>query len=146
MSKYPLLIMFALLVLSALLAWVYSVPFGLGYVGVLAGWSLLLAGAFMVVVSASVFRRRGTPVDPTKPPDKLVTDGLYRVSRNPMYLGMLLVLSAFPLIADSMLGVVFPLGFFLFMDRKLIPREENMVEGIFGEQFREYKQNTRRWI
>ena len=146
MSKYPVLIMFALLVLSALLAWVYSVPFGLGYVGVLAGWSLLLAGAFMVVVSAGVFRRRGTPVDPTKPPDKSVTDGLYRVSRNPMYLGMLLVLSGFPLIADSMLGVVFPLGFFLFMDRKLIPREENMVEGIFGEQFREYKQNTRRWI
>jgi len=63
-----------------------------------------------------------------------------------MYLGMLLVLSGYPLIADSVLGFVFPLGFFLFMDRKLIPREENMVEGIFGDEFRKYKQNTRRWI
>lgn len=63
-----------------------------------------------------------------------------------MYLGMLLVLSGFPLITDSMLGFVFALGFYLFMDRKLIPREENMVERIFSEEFREYKQNTRRWI
>ncbi|MFV1998411.1 MAG: isoprenylcysteine carboxylmethyltransferase family protein [Acidiferrobacterales bacterium] len=146
MSKYPLLIMFVLLILSALLGWVYPVPSGLGPTGFLTGVVVLVAGVLLVLVAAGVFRRRGTPLDPTKPPDKLVTDGLYRISRNPMYLGMLLVLSGFPLITDSMLGFVFALGFYLFMDRKLIPREENMVERIFSEEFREYKQNTRRWI
>lgn len=106
----------------------------------------MVTGVLLVLIAAGVFRRRGTPVDPTKPPEKLVTVGLYQVSRNPMYLGMLLVLSGFPLIIDSMISFVFPIGFFVFMDRKLIPREENMVEGIFGEDFRKYKLHTRRWM
>lgn len=131
---------------SALLGWLYPVSSSLGFYGALAGGVVMLVGALLILIAAGVFKRRETNLDPTKPPDKLVVDGLYRISRNPMYLGMLLVLLGFPLILDSMLGFVFPLGFFAFMDRVLIPREEKMVEAIFEEEYRGYKFNTRRWI
>jgi len=89
---------------------------------------------------------RKTTVMPTKAPDKLVTEGIYRLIRNPMYLGMLLILSGFPLIIDTIIGFVCPVIFFSLMDRIVIPREEKVVESVFGETYREYKSKTRRWI
>jgi protein-S-isoprenylcysteine O-methyltransferase Ste14 len=89
---------------------------------------------------------RGTTVMPTRTPSKLVTEGIYRVTRNPMYLGMLLILSGFPLMIDAIIGLICPVIFFILMNLIVIPREEKVVEGVFGEAYLEYKSNTRRWI
>lgn len=146
MSKYPLLVMFALLMLTAILRWVDPILFNFGFTGIVAGIVLLVAGAVLVLVTAGIFRKRGTPVDPTKPPEQLVTNGLYRLSRNPMYVGMLLVLFGFPLIVSSLLSLVSPIIFFFYMNIMLIPREEIMIEKSFGDVFRAYKIRTRRWL
>ncbi|GAB3033125.1 methyltransferase family protein [Bowmanella dokdonensis] len=146
MTRYPLLLMFILLGLS-LLAWLWMpISFGLGISLLIFGGGLFAFGLLLLVLAAGLFRLRGTTVDPTRAPDKLVTDGVYRLSRNPMYLGMLLVLLGMALLLNSVLSLVFPLLFFVLINRLVIPREEQRVEEVFGEQFALYKQRTRRWL
>ena len=146
MDRYPLLLMFALLGIASLLARLLTIPLPLGPYGPLLGWGLLLCGALLIVTAAGLFRTLKTTINPTKAPDRLVVDGLYRLSRNPMYLGMLLVLTGFPLIVDSLPGFACTLVFYGVMDWRQIPREERVIEGAFGDAYRAYKLRTRRWL
>jgi protein-S-isoprenylcysteine O-methyltransferase Ste14 len=146
MSKYPLAIMFAMLGLCWIISWLYPLPSILGFVGVVLGWVILLCGIFLILLAGRLFMIKGTTSNPTKEPDKLVTSGIYRVTRNPMYLGAVLILTGFPFVVKSMIGLIFPVVFFIFMDRKIIPDEERLVERIFGHAYLEYKLHTRRWI
>lgn len=145
MARYPLLVTLALLALVWLIDLLLPTPLGIWWFQWL-GLTLLLAGGLLLIVAAGVFQARGTTVDPTRDPDLLVTDGLYRLSRNPMYLGMLLALVGFALWRDAWLALLCPLAFFLYMDRVVIPREEQRVAARFAEQFDSYRQRTRRWI
>jgi protein-S-isoprenylcysteine O-methyltransferase Ste14 len=146
MNRYPLLIMFVMLAFSWSLKWLYPLASGLGLIGKVVGWIVILYGISLIVVAAGLFRIKGTTVNPTKQPDKLMTVGIYRITRNPMYLGMLLILSGFPFIAESILGLIFPVIFFFIMDRMVIPKEEKVVEDVFDEAYLRYKSKTRRWI
>jgi len=146
MNRYPLLMMVAMLGLCWGLHWLYPAASGFGVAGQAAGCVVVLCGITLIAVAGSLFKIKGTTVNPTREPAKLVTEGLYRVTRNPMYLGMLMILSGFPFIVESMPGLIFPVIFFLMMDRVIIPREEKMVESVFGEVYRRYKSGTRRWI
>src|SRR5690606_41136866 len=83
MTRYPLLIMLALLVLVWLTDRLLPTPLHLWWLQWL-GLALLLAGVLLLILAAGLFRARGTTVDPTRSPDVLVTDGLYRLSRNPI--------------------------------------------------------------
>lgn len=106
----------------------------------------LLFGTFLLIVSAAQFRWHKTTVDPTKNPKRLVTSGLFRCSRNPMYLGMLLILLVQPLLSLRPHLFAFTLIFFLIMNYIIIPREERNIEIIFGEEYKKYKTNVRRWL
>ncbi len=146
MNRYPLLVMIVMLGLCWGASRLYPIPSGIGAVGEATGWFVVASGISLLAVAAGLFKAKGTTVNPTKEPDKLVTNGIYRVTRNPMYLGMLMILVGFPLVVESLIGLIFPVIFFLLMDRVVIPKEEEMVEGVFGEAYREYKSETRRWI
>jgi len=146
MNRYPLLIMIVLLGLCWSFSWLFPLHYGLGLYGKVTGLSVISVGIFLLFVAASLFIARKTTVMPTRAPNKLVTEGIYRVTRNPMYLGMLLILSGFPFVMDMIIGFICPLIFFLLMDRIIIPREEKVVEGVFREDYLEYKSKTRRWI
>lgn len=146
MNRYPLLIMIVLLAFC----WSFSLFFplhpGLGLVGRVAGLIFASGGIFLLMIAMFLFMARKTTVMPTRAPDKLVTEGIYRITRNPMYLGMLLILSGFPLMMDTIIGLICPVIFFFLMDCTVIPREEKVVEGVFGKAYLEYKSRTRRWI
>ena len=146
MNKYPLVIMIVMLGLSWGISLLYPVSSGSGLLGKGIGWFVVLSGISLLAIAAGLFRARGTTVNPTREPDKLVTDGIYRLTRNPMYLGMLMILLGFPFVVESLVGLLFPVVFFVFMDRAVIPKEERVVEGVFGEAYRRYKSQTRRWI
>lgn len=94
----------------------------------------------------SQFRRAGTEMAPFRPTTALVTDGPYRFSRNPMYLGMGFLYVALALI----LGLLWPLAFLpvvlVVVDRLLITREERYLEAKFGDAYRRYRSSVRRWI
>ena len=109
-----------------------------------------LAAAGLAVAGNGVlaFRRARTTVNPLKPADAsaLVTGGVYRFTRNPMYLGMLLALCAWATFLTSPWAWLGPAGFALYITRFQIVPEERVLEGMFGAEFTAYKARVRRWL
>lgn len=146
MNRYPLLLMFFLLALSWPLSLVLQTEFPHQNIIHILGYALLISGTILLLGAAGLFKKIGTTVDPTKAPDQLVTTGIYKLSRNPMYLGMLLILIGAQFALSSPVGTILPISFFLIMNKIVIPREEQMVANAFGGEYHEYRMRTRRWI
>ena len=110
--------------------------------------SFVLLGFFIIFSSARNFKKKETTVNPIKPEEasQLVTDGFFKITRNPMYLGMLLFLLGLSIYNGLIVGLVFlPLfvGYITFF--QIIPEESAMIE-IFGEDYKAYMKKVRRWI
>jgi protein-S-isoprenylcysteine O-methyltransferase Ste14 len=116
--------------------------------------SLYFAGAILigalVVVFAGVaaFRRARTTVDPTRPEaaTAIVRSGVYRISRNPMYLGFLLVLVALAVWLSNAVAALGPFLFLLYMNAFQIEPEEQALRGKFGAAYDDYVNSVRRWL
>jgi protein-S-isoprenylcysteine O-methyltransferase Ste14 len=111
----------------------------------------LVAGAGLVVCALGVlpFHRAGTTLDPTRPErvSSLVTTGIYAVSRNPMYLGFLLLLIAWGFYLGHWPGLLLgPIGLVLYLNRVQIRREEQVLRAAFGARYEEYSRRVRRWL
>jgi protein-S-isoprenylcysteine O-methyltransferase Ste14 len=112
----------------------------------LAGAALVAAGLALTLWAAGLFRIARTPVRPFEPSTALVTSGVYRLTRNPMYLGMVVVLLGAALLFGTLAAFV-PVPLFLWqIQRKFVVPEEAFLEGIFGEPYLAYKGRVRRWI
>jgi protein-S-isoprenylcysteine O-methyltransferase Ste14 len=112
----------------------------------LAGAALVAAGLTLTLWAAGLFRIARTPVRPFEPSTALVTSGVYRVTRNPMYLGMIVVLLGVALLLGSLAAFAPVPLFFWQIQRKFIVPEEAFLEGIFGEQYLAYQRRVRRWV
>jgi protein-S-isoprenylcysteine O-methyltransferase Ste14 len=112
----------------------------------LAGVVPILAGVGLAVWAERHFRWAGTEVRPFQPSSALVEAGPFRFSRNPMYLGMLLLLGGLWLLLGS-LGplLVLPAFWWLIRARFVLPEEAHM-ERHFGERYRDYRGRVRRWL
>lgn len=127
----------------ALPSWRFGFPgrlplaVGLGIVGTIIAW-----------LGVVCFRRARTTVNPMKPESSssLVQTGIYRVTRNPMYLGFLLWLVGWAVFLANAVGFVFLPLFVLYMNRFQIGPEERALNGIFGQEFEVYKRKVRRWL
>lgn len=109
---------------------------------------VLILGLACAIPSFKLFARYKTTISPLKPSDAtaLVTEGMYRYSRNPMYLGLLLLTIASTIWFGTWFGIIVNILFiFLINFLQIIPEEEALLE-IFGEEYEEYKKNVRRWI
>ena len=109
---------------------------------------ILILGLACAIPSFKLFARYKTTISPLKPSDAtaLVTEGMYRYSRNPMYLGLLLLTIASTIWFGTWFGIIINILFiFLINFLQIIPEEEALLE-IFGEEYEEYKKNVRRWI
>lgn len=110
------------------------------------GAALILAGAGLMGTFVQAFDRARTPIDPYKPSEAIVTDGPYRLTRNPGYLGMALAYAGIAIIANAPWTLV-PLPIAIaVIDRGVIAREERYLERRFGAQYTDYKRRVRRWI
>ncbi len=110
---------------------------------------IFLAGLGIAVSGVVSFRRRETTLNPTRPStaSSLVASGVYRFSRNPMYLGLLLALAALGVYLTNPLVLVLGVAaFVLYMNKYQIEPEEQALLQLFGEAFIEYNKNTRRWF
>jgi len=108
---------------------------------------LFLLGLFSVLWAGSLFRRRGTEILPHSPTNKLLlTEGLYRFTRNPMYLGMTLVLLGIAFFVGTLPMFLVPFAFFCLINFVFIPFEEAKMHRQFGEEYADFKRRVRRWI
>lgn len=112
--------------------------------------ALLLAfsGVLIALLGVLAFRRASTTVDP-RYPDKareVVVTGVYRWTRNPMYLGMLLVLIAWSVYLSTLLTFVVLPAFILYVMRFQIIPEERAMRANFAESYTEYCHRVRRWL
>lgn len=115
---------------------------------VLLAVGLLVAGVAVAAAGVVTFRRARTTVNPLHPEQvsSMVTSGIYRHSRNPMYLGMLLVLAAWAAwlaSAPALLGLPVLV---LYLNRFQILPEERVLAHRFGAQYTDYARRTRRWL
>tara|TARA_B000000460_G_scaffold218031_1_gene168324 strand:- start:437 stop:907 length:471 start_codon:yes stop_codon:yes gene_type:complete len=142
----PPLIVFGALMLGLGLGDVVDLPpielAALRPVGVVIG----LLGAAIIGSGILGFVRAGNDPEPWKKDTAFVTSGLYRFTRNPMYLGMVLVQLGIACFAQSIGGLLsVPLAI-LLVDRFVIAREERHLRVTFGEEYRAYCRRVRRWI
>jgi protein-S-isoprenylcysteine O-methyltransferase Ste14 len=114
------------------------------------GIAITLAGAgfLFVIAGAYAFRKAETTINPTKPAtaSALVVAGVYRLSRNPMYVGALLALTAWAVLLSHPLPFVFLPAFVAYMNRFQIAPEERALSAKFGAEYETYMRAVRRWL
>lgn len=110
------------------------------------GVPLLLAGLGIAQWHKRLFHRESANVNTFDEPTKLITHGMFRVSRNPMYLGFTLSLLGLFVILCSLTPLAIVLSFIVITDRWYIAYEENAMQQKFGEHYAAYKNRVRRWL
>lgn len=111
------------------------------------GISLIILGAYLNFIFVAItFRKEKTTLKPYEKPNKLVTYGAFKISRNPTYLGMALMLLGIAVLFGSAISFVFPVLFVVLTNIFVIPHEEKNLENVFGKKYMEYKKKVRRWI
>jgi protein-S-isoprenylcysteine O-methyltransferase Ste14 len=116
------------------------------------GWEQvigLVVVAFGVGVScfaAAIFGARDTTRNPYGEPSAFVAQPPYTWTRNPMYLGLATTLFGLAIFFGSIVMLIAPAVFFAVIDRIVIPREEETMERLFGQEYRDYSYRVRRWI
>jgi protein-S-isoprenylcysteine O-methyltransferase Ste14 len=110
--------------------------------------ALALAGVATAIAGVAGVRRAKTTLNPFQPgtASSLVTSGIYRFTRNPMYLGLALILLAWAIFLSSAWSLLGPLVFILYMTRFQIMPEERALSDIFGAAYSQYQAKVRRWL
>jgi len=106
----------------------------------------VVVGFMVMMVAWSKFKKSDTAVCPTAQTSRIVTDTIYRYTRNPMYLGMLLMLFGAAFFMGTIPAMLAPVGFFLIIDKVFIPYEEEDLISSFGDEYGKYMAGTRRWL
>jgi protein-S-isoprenylcysteine O-methyltransferase Ste14 len=112
----------------------------------LLGILLLAAGVAINLVADGAFRKANTTVKPFQESSSLIVDGAFRTSRNPMYLGFVLILIGVAVLLGSLAPYAVVLAFAILMDRAYVRVEERMLAAKFGGEWEAYRQTTRRWL
>lgn len=117
----------------------------------LLGWAagaLVILGAVLALTAVLQFRVSATTVDPRDPSasSAIVTTGVYRLSRNPMYLAFGLILAGWSLYLGQLQALLLVPVFVLYLTRFQIRPEERALEERFGSEYMDYVREVRRWI
>lgn len=109
---------------------------------------LIGIGAIVAVAGISAFRKLNTTVDPRYPEKakNLVIIGIYKYSRNPMYLGILLILTGIVVYSGALSNILVLFLFVAFINKYQIIPEETALQDKFGESYSQYTRNVRRWL
>jgi protein-S-isoprenylcysteine O-methyltransferase Ste14 len=144
----PPLIFLAFLAAAAVLEAVAPLPVLAGYalVRYLAGAALAACGVVIIAMGTRRFLAAGTNIPPTLPTTALVVDGIYRQTRNPLYLGTTLIYLGLGVAAGSLWAIVLVVPLLWVINVGVVAREERYLERKFGDAYRAYKARVRRWI
>lgn len=114
----------------------------LRFAGILVG----LAGLVLIAICLGLFRRFRTRPEPWQPDQALIASGVYRFSRNPMYLGMALLCLGIAMLFESLLGILFLGVTLVVITHYVVAREEAYLARRFGAEYDAYRAKVRRWL
>jgi len=114
-------------------------------------WNLLgiiplALGVTINLIADKAFHRANTTVKPFQESSVLITSGVFRISRNPMYLGFVLILIGVAILMGSLTPYAVIIAFAILIDRVYVTVEERMLAERFGPEWEKYKRGTRRWL
>ena len=136
-------------VIGLLLTWIY--PYHMSsYMDSsmvrLTGISLLLCSLVLNVLAYHEFKKSLTPYEPFMKPSKLIQDGIFSLSRNPVYLALILSQSGLAFVLDTIWLLVTTVILWILLDTIIVRDEENLLEMTFLNRYKNYKRKTRRWL
>lgn len=111
----------------------------------LFGILIIILGTYLIMSPYYLFKKHSTP-EKFEESSSVVKDGLYKYSRNPMYLGMALFLLGLSVLIGNLVGFVTPIFLFAILNFMFIPYEEERMERERGEKYLDYKNKIRRWL
>ena len=114
----------------------------------LISFIILLIGILILITPIFKFIKSKTTIDPIKfkKVNRLITSGIYKYSRNPMYLGLLMIVMSSSIFYLNIFSITTPMLFYFWINRFQIKREEIFLTQKFGKEYLSYKNKTRRWI
>jgi len=141
---HPPVMMLIHLVAVFLLGWLIPItlPQWVEYIG----WAVVVFGLAAAFGGLRQLIRAHTSPDPHAPTTSLVTTGVYRFTRNPIYLGYFCMTLGLPLIFGNIWGLVAASVQVYLFNRLIITREESYLSGKFGQDYLDYKSKVRRWV
>ncbi|MFI4996759.1 MAG: methyltransferase family protein [Hyphomicrobiales bacterium] len=107
---------------------------------------LIVAGAALVTLGLGEFRRVGTEVSPLRPSTALATGGIYRYTRNPLYVSLAAIYLGIAAATNGLWILLLAIPLLVVIRYGVIAREERYLEAKFGEAYRQYKGRVRRWM
>ena len=134
------------LIAMLILWWLFPSARFLSFPAILLGLPLLVGGLWLSILGSNKFEEVQTEIKTFDDPDVLVTDGVFRYTRNPMYLGFVIALLGVALLFGSLPTFIVVAVYFVITDRWYIQYEEQAMARVFGEEYRQYKKRTRRWL
>lgn len=110
------------------------------------GFLFFTIGGILNIWTDQLFKKNKTTVKPLEKPSTFIQTGPFKISRNPMYLGMTILLIGLGLVLGSIISFIGALLFIIAMETVFIPEEEHFMQEQFGEEFLAYKKKVGRWI
>jgi protein-S-isoprenylcysteine O-methyltransferase Ste14 len=141
----PSYLFFSLIVMVGL-HFVWPLVNVIDYPWSLSGCVPLLIGTVLNLIADQAFKRAGTTVKPFEESNALITDGVFRISRHPMYLGMVLMLFGIAMLMGTLTPFFVIPVFALLMQNRFIAVEERTLEVRFGDHWVDYKTRVRQWL
>jgi protein-S-isoprenylcysteine O-methyltransferase Ste14 len=129
-----------------LLNWLFPLPLAFPKILVWVGYLLILVGIGLAFNAAVRFMKAHTTLDPHGSVTEIVTNGPYRFSRNPIYLGFVCLLIGFPFIFRTYWGLILSPVLMLSLYQLVIKHEESYLEKKFGDSYTSYKSRVGRWL
>jgi protein-S-isoprenylcysteine O-methyltransferase Ste14 len=145
-NVHPPVVALLCIVLAYVLGRLLPLPFGMREALRNIGLLLAFVGFLLGLAAFVEFRKALTTLDPHGSSKQIVTSGIYRLSRNPIYLGFLLMVVGIPLTSGSYWGIVLAPFYVMLMDHLVIQYEERYLEKKFGKTYTSYASRVRRWL
>ncbi|PCK32870.1 methyltransferase family protein [Pseudoalteromonas piscicida] len=143
----PPILLFLFVILMPVVCWLTAASHFIYYPFNLLGLVPIALGLALAKSGSKLFAKEETNIMTFNKPDKLVDDGVFRYTRNPMYLGFVIALLGYAvLVGGALVSFLFVITFLLIADRWYIRFEEKMMEQTFGDAYLRYRGRVRRWL
>ena len=139
---YFLIYLIAAFLLNFLFPGLKIIPRPYNFLGI----PLVILGIILTVWADQLFKKRKTTVKPFEKPSLFITEGPFRFSRHPMYLGFVMTLFGLAFGLGNVIAFLAPVAMFITFELLFIPQEEKSMEETFGQEYLEYKKRVRQWL